>query len=111
MQTQLLGGQLTFSSFGPGQATQTAADEISKEIAEKEERIAEFRKAMLDDEEALSFVEEDRRDREQPESEDDLFEVEASLTDEDLTYTRYDSESEIKALEEEIGYLEEKLRR
>ena len=109
MQAQLSGGQLTFSCFGPGQVTQTVADEISKEIAEKEERIAEFRKGMLDDEEALSYVEEDRRDCKRRESEEDLFEAEASLTDEDLTYTRYDSESEIKALEEEIEELKEKL--
>lgn len=105
MQAQLSGGQLTFSGFGPRQVTQTAADEISKEIAEKEEQILELRKAMLDDEEALSYAEEDRIYKDEEVS----FDTTAPMLGKVEADTQYENEAEIRTLKEEIEELKEKL--
>ena len=123
MQTQLFGEQRRLSSIfctqpAPTAAAQQASEErhnaiqedIIEEIEEKQERILELRKEIGDDEEALLNAEEDEWDLEPDEGEEVIFDAAAPMLEEDLGYTRYENEAEIKTLEEEIGELEAKLK-
>jgi len=123
MQTQFFGEQRLLSSIfctqpAPTAATQQASEErhndiqqdIIEEIEEKQERILELRKEIGDDEEALLNAEEDEIDAEPDEGEEVIFDAVAPMLEEDLGYTRYENEAEIKTLEEEIAELEAKLK-
>jgi uncharacterized protein YceH (UPF0502 family) len=123
MQTQLFGQQLTLSSIFPSQPVPTAAAkqaseerynaiqrEIMEEIADKEERIIELKSQIEVDEEALSRAEEDELDLEPEEGEEVIFDAVAPMLEEDLSYTRYENEAEIRALECEIAELEARLK-
>lgn len=117
-QAQLLGQQLTFSSFIPAQPASAAEPQqvteerdtktqqgIKEEIAEKEEQILELRKAMLDDEEALSYAEEDGIYKDEEVSFDTSAPMHGNV-DADI---QYENEAEIRTLKEEIEELKEKL--
>ena len=80
-----------------------------EDIADKQERIAELRKEIGDDEEAVMNAEEDEIDAEPNEGEEVIFDAVAPMLEEDLAYTRYENEAEIRTLEEEIAELEAKL--
>ncbi|MGB7532997.1 MAG: hypothetical protein WA977_08515 [Halobacteriota archaeon] len=123
MQAQLFGEQLLLSSIFctqpvPTAVAQQASEErhnaiqkdIIVEIEEKQERILELRKEIGDDEEALLNAEEDEIDAEPDEDEEVIFDAVAPMLEEDLNYTRYENEAEIKTLEDEIGELEAKLK-
>ena len=123
MQTQFFGEQRLLSSIfctqpAPTAAAQQASEErhndiqqdIIEEIEEKQERILELRKEIGDDEEAFLNAEEDEIDAEPDEGEEVIFDAVAPMLEEDLGYTRYENEAEIKTLEEEIGELEAKLK-
>ena len=122
MQTHFFGGQSLLSFFfcsqpAPTAAAQQASEErvsviqqdITEEIADKQERIAELRKEIGDDEEAVMNAEEDEIDAEPDEGEEVIFDAVAPMLEEDLAYTRYENEAEIRTLEEEIAELEAKL--
>ncbi len=123
MQAQLFREQLLLSSIfctqpAPTAATQQASEErhnaiqedIKVEIEDKQERIQELRKEIGDDEEALLNAEEDELDLEADEGEEVIFDAVAPMLEEDLNYTRYENEAEIRTLEEEIEELEVKLK-
>ena len=122
MQTQLFGEQRLLSSIfctqpAPTAAAQQASEErhndiqqdIIEEIEEKQERILELRREIGDDEEALLNAEVDEIDAEPDEGEEVIFDAVAPMLEEDLNYTRYENEAEIKTLEDKIGELEAKL--
>lgn len=123
MQVQLFGEQRPLSHIfctqpAPTAAAQQASEEryndiqqdIKDEIEEKQERILELRKEIGDDEEALLNAEDDEIDAEPDEGEEVIFDAVAPMLEEDLNYTRYENESEIRTLEEEIEELEAKLK-
>ena len=122
MQTQFFGEQRLLSSIfctqpAPTAAAQQASEErhndiqqdIIEEIEEKQERILELRREIGDDEEALLNAEVDEIDAEPDEGEEVIFDAVAPMLEEDLNYTRYENEAEIKTLEDKIGELEAKL--
>ena len=122
MTAHLFGEQLLLSSLFCPQPEPTAAaqqaseeayndiqQEIKVEIEEKQERIQELRKEIGDDEEALLNAEEDEIDAEPDEGEEVIFDAVAPMLEEDLAYTRYENEAEIRTIEEEIEELEAKL--
>ena len=122
MQAQLFGEQRLLSSIfctqpAPTAAAQQASEErhndiqqdIIEEIEEKQERILELRREIGDDEEALLNAEVDEIDAEPDEGEEVIFDAVAPMLEEDLNYTRYENEAEIKTLEDKIGELEAKL--
>ena len=122
MRIQLFREQCSLSSFFCVQPTPTAAaleataernesinDDINAEITEKQERILELRKEIGDDEEALFNAEEDELDAEPDEGEEDIFDAVAPMLQEDLAYTRYENEADIRTIEEEIAELEARL--
>ena len=123
MQTELFGEQRRLSSIfctqpAPTAAAQQASEEryndtqqdIIEEIEEKQERILELRREIGDDEEALLNAEEDELDLEADEGEEVIFDASAPMLEEDLNYTRYENESEIRTIEAEIEELEAKLK-
>lgn len=123
MQAQLFGEQRRLSSIfstqpAPTAAAQQASEEryddiqqdIKEEIEEKQERILELRKEIGDDEEAVMNAEEDEIDAEPDEGEEVIFDAVVPMLEEDLAYTRYENEAEIKTIEEEIEELEAKLK-
>ena len=125
MQTQLSREQLALSSIfctqpAPTAAAQQASEEryndiqqeIMEEIEEKQERILELRKEIGDDEEALLNAEEDELLIEPCEGEEDIYSCDCIVPqmEEDLTYTRYENEQEIKEREDEILELERQLK-
>ena len=123
MQAQLFGEQSRLSSIFCTQPALTAAaqqaneerdlnfrQEVTEEIEEKMERILELREEIGDDEEAVSNAEEAEIDLEPDEGEDVIFDAVAPMLEEDLAYTRYENEAEIRELQEEIEELEAKLK-
>ena len=123
MQSQFVGGQCQLSFIfcmqpAPTAATLQASEErnndlqqdIKGEIEDKKERIQELRKEIGDDEEALLNAEVDEIDAEPDEGEEVIFDVVAPMLEEDLNYTRYENEAQIRTLEEEIDELEAKLK-
>ena len=123
MQTQFFGEQRLLSSIfctqpAPTAAAQQASEErhndiqqdIIEEIEEKQERILELRREIGDDEEALLNAEVDEIDAEPDEGEEVIFDAVAPMLEEDLNYTRYENEAEIKTLEDKIGELEAQLK-
>ena len=123
MQAQLFREQRRLSSFfciqpAPTAAIQQASEErlndiqqeITEEIGEKQERILDLKKEIGDDEEALLNAEEDELDTEPDEGEEVIFDAVAPMLEEDLNYTRYENEAEIRTIQEEIEELEAKLK-
>jgi len=123
MQAHLFREQRLLSSIfcaqpAPTVAAQQASEEryndiqqdIKDEIKDKQERIQELRKEIGDDEEALLNAEEDELDLEADEGEEVIFDASAPMLEEDLNYTRYENESEIRTIEAEIEELEAKLK-
>lgn len=123
MQEQLFGEQALLSSLYCTQPEPTAAaeqareqmkqdecDDITTKINDKKERIMELRKEIGDDEEALLNAEVDEIDMEPDEGEEVIFDAAAPMLEEDLAYTRYENEAEIRTIEEEIELLEAKLK-
>ena len=97
-------------------AQQATAEKVSaiqqdfmEDIADKQERIAELRKEIGDDEGAVMNAEEDEIDAEPNEGEEVIFDAVAPMLEEDLTQTRYENELEIRTLEEDIAELGAKL--
>jgi len=124
MQAQLFGEQLTLSSTFSAQPEPTVAahqamqahsatihEDIIVEIEEKQERIAELKKEIGDAVEHIATVEEGELDLEPDENEEVIFYAEVPQLEADLEYTRVENEEDIKALEEGIEELEEKLKR
>ena len=122
MQAHLFGEQCRLSSIfcpqpAPTAEAQQASEErdnevhqdIIDEITDKKERIHELRREIGDDEEALLNAEDDEIDAEPEGDEEVIFDAVAPMLEEDLNYTRYENEAEIKTLEEEISDLEAKL--
>jgi len=123
MQAQLFGEQRRLSSIfcsqpAPTVATRLArerrfsalAQELIEEIKDKQERIQELRQEIGDDEGALMNAEADELDLEADEGEEVIFDAVAPMLEEDLNYTRYENEAEIRTIEEEIEELEAKLK-
>lgn len=123
MQEVLLGEQLLLSSIFSPQPAPTvaarlarerrfsaAAQEIMEKIKDKQERISELRAEIGDDEEALMNAEVDELDLDPDEGEEVIFEGVAPMLEEDLNYTRYENEAEIRTIEEEIEGLEARLK-
>ena len=119
MQMQLFGQQLTLATNFPMQPAPTTAvsleatqewNDIVLEIEEKQERIAELRREIGDDEEALLNQEEDEIDMEPDEGEEVIFDAVTPQLEVDLGYTRAENEEEIRELEEEIAEMEAKLK-
>ena len=122
MRIQLFREQKLLSSFFCTQPMPTAAaqqataefnecinDDILAEIEDKRDRILELRKEIGDDEEAILNAEEDEIDAEPDEGEEVIFDAEVPTLEEDLKYTRYENEADIRTIEEEIAELEVKL--
>ena len=122
MSIQLFREQKLLSSFFciqpmPTAAAQQATAEFNKtinediiaEIENKRDRILELRKEIGDDEETILVAEEDELDNEPDEGEEVIFDADVPRLEEDLRYTRYENEAGMRALEEEIKELEEKL--
>ena len=125
MQTELSREQLALSSIfctqpAPTAAAQQASEEryndiqrdIIEEIEEKQERILELRKEIGDDEEEILRVEEDELLIEPCEGEEDIYSCDCIVPqmEEDLAYTRYENEQEIKDIKDEIVELEANLK-
>ena len=122
MQEQLFGEQCRLSTIFSTQPAPTVAarlarerrfsevaQEVIEEIKDKKERIQELREEIGDDEEALLNAEVDEIDAEPDEGEEVIFDAVAPMLEEDLNYTRYENEAEIRTIEEEIEELEAKL--
>ena len=123
MQTQLLGEQLTFSSFIPTQPAPTAEAQqateggdtetqrgIKEEIEDKQERISELLKEIGGTQEDVAIAEADELEFEQDKGEEAIYNPEVPRLEEELGYLHTENEEEIRALEEEIEYLEARLK-
>ena len=120
-QAQLLGQQLTFSSFMPTQPTPTIEIEqasevrnneirhIKEEIGEKQERISELRKQLNNDEEALLDAPDYEVDIKLGESEDP-FDTTAPMLGKVEVGAQYEIEEEIRYIDFEIEELEARLK-
>ena len=112
MQTHLFavcGEEIYLSTIFPPQPAPTAAaqqdPDITEEIADKQERIAELRKEIGNAEEVFLNMEAEELDPEPDEGEEVLY-AEAPQLEADLEHTRYENDAEIRTLEEEIAELE-----
>lgn len=84
-------------------------NDIVAKIEAKQDRILELQREVGTDGEALLNAEEDEIGIEPDEGDEDIFDAVAPMFEGDLANTRYQTESEIKALEEEITELEGQL--
>ena len=84
--------------------------DITEEIADKQERIAELRKEIGGSEEDIAIIEADELEFEPDKGEETIYNAAVPRLEEELTYLRAENEEEIRALEFEIGELEEKLK-
>lgn len=122
-QAQLCGQQLTFSSFIPTQPAPTeeaiqATEEINsetqrgimKEIEDKQERISELLKEIGGTEEDKGIIEADELEFEPDRDKEVIYNPDVPRLEEELSYLRAENEQEIASLEEEIGFLEARLK-
>ena len=109
MQTTLLCAFCKQPPKQKGDYSKLNAD-IEIDIEEKRETIAELRKEIKDAEEEIERVEQEELELVPDPGEEDIFDCYLPTLEEDFNELKYENESQIRTLEEEIRDLEKKMK-